>query len=232
MELKDKSFLVVGASGELGSRFAHALAADGVRLALTARDASSLDDLAAELGAVAIPLEITDESSRAAALATAEESLGGIDGLLVASGAVAFGLAGELDPAVEARLLAVNAVGPISLIAAAQSRISDGGAVVVLSAVVADFPTAGIAAYSASKAALSAYVAALRREQRRRLAVVLDVRPGHMETGFADRALAGDPPRMPEPEDPDELVAAAVAAITDDKRELAYDPMKRTLRVS
>jgi short-subunit dehydrogenase len=232
MELKDKSFLVVGASGELGSRFAHALAADGVRLALTARDASSLDDLAAELGAVAIPLEITDESSRAAALATAEESLGGIDGLLVASGAVAFGRSGELDPAVEARMMAVNAEGPISLIAAALSRISDGGAVVVLSAVVADFPTAGIAAYSASKAALSAYVAALRREQRRRLAVVLDIRPGHMETGFADGALAGDPPRMPEPEDPDELVAAAVAAITDDKRELAYDPMKRTLRVS
>ncbi len=232
MELKGKSFLVVGASGELGSRFARALAARGVRLALTARDARGLEGLAAELDATAIPLEITDESSRNAALAAAEESLGGLDGLLVASGVVAFGRSGELDPAAETRMMAVNAMGPISLIAAAQKRISDGGAVVVISAVVAEFPTAGIAAYSASKAALSAYVAALRREQRRRLAVVLDVRPGHMETGFAGRALAGDPPRMPEPEDPDELVAAAVAAITEDKRELAYDPMKRTLRVS
>ncbi len=232
MELNGKSFLVVGASGELGSRFARALSARGARVALTARDAGALADLAAELDARAIPLEITDESSRDAALAAAEESLGGLDGLLIASGAVAFGRSGELDPAVEARMMAVNAAGPISLIAAALSRLSDGGAVVVLSAVVAEFPTAGIAAYSASKAALSAYVAALRREQRRRLAVVLDIRPGHMETGFADRALAGEPPRMPEPEDPDALVDAALAALADDKRELAYDPMKRTLRVS
>ena len=36
---------------------------------------------------------------------------------------------------------------------------------------------------------------ALRREVRREF-TVLEVSPGHMETGFADRALAGEPPTI------------------------------------
>ena len=101
-----------------------------------------------------------------------------------------------------------------------------------LSAVVAEYPTARMAAYSASKAALSAYLTALRREQRRRLAVVLEIRPGHMETGFSDRSLAGEPPRMPEPEDPDALVEAAIEALVAERRTLAYDPVERSLGTS
>ncbi len=87
-----------------------------------------------------------------------------------------------------------------------------------------------MAAYSASKAALSAYLTALRRERRRQLSAVLDVRPGHMETGFSDRALAGEPPKLPEPEDADALVDAAIDALVAGRRELAYDPVKRSLQ--
>lgn len=232
MELEGKGFLVAGASGELGSRFARALVDGGARVALTARDPAAISDQAKELGAVAIELEITDPSSRAAAIESAVDALGSLDGLVVATGAVAFGRSGELDVDVEERLMAVNATGAMGLIAAALEPMADGGAVVVLSAVVAEFPTAGMATYSASKAALSAYLAAVRRERRRDLSAVLDVRPGHMETGFSDRALAGDPPKMPQPEDPDALVSAAIEALIADKRELAYDPMERSLKAS
>ncbi|MDQ3102729.1 MAG: SDR family oxidoreductase [Actinomycetota bacterium] len=232
MEIEGKGFLVAGASGALGSRFARELDRRGARLALTARDPATIVDLAAELDAAAIELEITGPSSRAAAVERAAGELGTLDGLVVATGAVAFGRSGEIDPAFEERLMSVNATGPMGLIAAALARMADGGAVVVLSAVVAEYPTAGMAAYSASKAALSAYIAALRRERRRELSAVIDVRPGHMETGFSGRALSGDPPRMPEPEDPDELVAAAIEALAAEKREVAYDPMKRSLETS
>lgn len=232
MDLAGKRFLVVGASGELGSRFARALAAGGARLALTARHPVGIADLAGELGAKAIELEITDARSREDAIDTALEVLGGLDGLVIATGAVAFGPVGTLESGIAGQLFAVNAVGPMDLINGAVDRIDDGGVVVALSAVVAEFPTAGMAAYSASKAALSAYLSALRRERRRRLSAVLDVRPGHMETGFADRALAGEPPRMPSPEDADELVDAAIEAMLAGKRELAYDPVARALRAS
>lgn len=232
MELTDKGFLVAGASGQLGSRFARGLRERGARVGLTARDPGSIGDLAEELGGHAIALEITDPDSRTTAVESAAEKLGGLDGLIVATGAVAFGLSGEIDPAIEARLIEINATGPMGLIAAAVPKLEEGGAIVVLSAVVADFPTARMAAYSASKAGLSAYVSAVRRERRKNLSAVLDVRPGHMETGFSDRALEGDVPKMPAGEDPDALVNAAIEALIADKRELAYDPMERSLSAS
>lgn len=232
MELTDKRFLVAGASGQLGSRFARGLRERGARVGLTARDPGSIGDLAEELGGHAIALEITDPDSRTTAVESAAEKLGGLDGLIVATGAVAFGLSGEIDPAIEARLIEINATGPMGLIAAAVPKLEEGGAIVVLSAVVADFPTARMAAYSASKAGLSAYVSAVRRERRKNLSAVLDVRPGHMETGFSDRALEGDVPKMPAGEDPDALVNAAIEALIADKRELAYDPMERSLSAS
>lgn len=232
MEIEGKRFLVVGASGELGGRLARGLASRGASVALTSRNAESLEDLADELDATALQLEITDAGSRSAALDGAIEALGGLDGIVLATGAVAFGDVGSLDPGTEQRLMEVNASGPMELLSAAVGRIEEGGAIVGLSAVVAEFPTAKMAAYSASKSALSAYLTALRRERRRSLSTVLEVRPGHMETGFSDRALAGEPPKMPEPEDPDELVAAILDALAEDKRELAYDPMERSLSVS
>ena len=74
--------------------------------------------------------------------------------------------------------------------------------------------------------ALAAFLAATRRELRREVNV-LEVSPGHMETGFADRALAGEPPAMPEGEDVDELVGLIVEAIEQGRREIRYDPKAR-----
>jgi cyclic-di-GMP-binding biofilm dispersal mediator protein len=86
-----------------------------------------------------------------------------------------------------------------------------------------------MAAYSASKSALAAYLVALRRERRRDITVV-EVSPGHMETGFASRALSGEPPAMPEAADPDELVATVVDAIESGRREVRWDTKERVLR--
>ena len=229
MDLTDKRFLVAGASGELGGRLAQALVDRGCRVVVAGRTETRTQRIAAELGAPSVQLDLLDPASREAAVAGALEHLGGLDGLLVATGAVAFGRSGELDSEVEAELIRVNAAGPIALIGAALPHLEAGGAVVALSAVVAEYPTAGMAAYSASKAALSAYLNALRRERRRDLEVVLDVRPGHMETGFAGRALAGEPPALPEPGDVDAFVNSVIDAIVAGRRELRYDLRERKL---
>lgn len=224
MDLNRQRFLVAGATGALGGRLARALHDAGAAVALAGRDTGALTSLASELGATpTAPLELTDPASPERAVAAATDALGGLDGLVVATGAVAFGTARELDDETAARLMAVNAVGPMALVRAALQRIEEPGAVACLSAVVADFPTAGMAAYSASKAALTAYLAAARRELRRDGITVLDVRPPHLDTPFSQRALAGAPPKLPAPGDPDELVTAIIAAVRDDKRELSYD---------
>jgi hypothetical protein len=52
-----------------------------------------------------------------------------------------------------------------------------------------------------------------------------------METGFAERSLAGEPPPLPEGEDPDELVRVAVQALADGRREVRYDLKSKELLV-
>ncbi len=198
-------------------------------MAAAGRDRERLGAVCAQLASKPIELELTDPESCESAIDGAISLLGGLDGLVIATGAVAFGRSGEIDRAAERKMLDVNARGPIDLIAAALPRFEPGGAVVGLSAVVAEFPTAGMAAYSASKAAFSAYLEALRRERRKQLEVVLDVRPGHMETGFATRALAGEAPKLPEPGSADELIARILDAVETGGRELSYDPRTRDL---
>lgn len=224
MQLQGSRFLVAGATGVLGGLIARELAAAGARVAVAGRDPDRLRAIALELGAPSTTLDLGDP---VACVDAASAALGGLDGLVIATGVVAFGDAGTLEPSVTRELFEVNALGPIGLVEAALGRVTS---VTVLSAVVADLPTAGMAAYSGSKAALSAYLTALRRERRRDGLHVLDVRPQHLDTGLETRALSGEPPRLPSPAAG--LAEAVVAALHDDRRDLAYDVDERVLSAS
>lgn len=230
MDIEGSRFLVAGATGVIGGKLASQLADRGARLVLAGRDETRLTQLGGEFDCPTVVLDYSDPDSVANAVELACEELGGLDGLVVATGTVAFGDARELDPEVLARLIEANASGPMHLITECLRRIEPGGTVVAITAVVAEFPTAGMAAYSASKAALAAFLAATRRELRREV-TVLEVSPGHMETGFASRSLAGEPPAMPEGEDVDALISQVADAIADDRRELRYDPKTREISV-
>jgi len=225
VELQGSRVWVVGASGVLGGALARGLAAAGARVALAGRDAERTAALAQELGGA--PTQVLDavdvESGRAAAQAAAE-ALDGLDAVVVATGVVAFGPAAEADDAVVEELFAVNTLGPMSLVRAALPRLADGGAVVLLSAIVADAPTLQMAEYSASKAALSAWASVLRRELRSRRVAVLDVKPPHVDTGLVDRALAGTPPRLPAGFEARAVVDAVLAGMREGAKEVVLDP--------
>lgn len=235
MELDGARVLVAGAGGEVGHHLVDALHRRGARLALAGRDLDRLRSAAEPVpgDAPLLRFDLRDPASCARVVGEAEAELGGLDVLIVATGAVAFGAAEALDPDVASALLAVNAAGPMALIAAAVPLLPAGGAIAALSAVVAEHPTAGMAAYSASKAALSAYLVALRRELRRRKVAVLDVRPPHLDTGFASRALAGAPPALPEPYAAADVATAVCDALAAGTvRELAWDLRARALVTS
>lgn len=232
MELQNARVLVVGATGVLGGGLTARLAASGARLALTGRCPDALADLAAQVDVQhTFTLDLVDLDACAAVVGRAAEQLGGLDGLVVASGVAAFGSARDEQDAVVEELFAVNTLGPMALVRAAVPHLaraggasgSGGACVAVLTAVLADVPTAGMAAYSASKAATSAYLTAVRREVRRDRVTVLDVRPPHLETGLADRALAGPPPRMPRAADRDAVLDLVVQGITEGRSELVAD---------
>ena len=230
MDLHRARILVVGSTGVLGQALTRRLAAGGARLALTGRRPDALAAIAAEAGAEhSFVLDLLDVDDCARVVRAAAEGLGGLDALVVASGVAAFGPAREEEDAMVEELFAVNTLGPMAVVRAALAQLSPGAGIAVLTAVLADAPTAGMAAYSASKAALSAYLTALRREVRRDGITVLDVRPPHLETGLAGRALMGVPPRMPRGADIDQLLDLVVAGLTGGSSELVADPRAGTL---
>lgn len=228
MELTGARTLVVGGSGVLGGALARALHDAGARIVATGRDPERL----ARLGDSAestLGLDVLDVVACREAVGTAVDRLGGLDLVVVATGVAAFGSAAELPDEVAEELFAVNTLGPITVVSEALSRMPDGGTVVVLSAILADAPMAGMAAYSASKAALSAYLSAVRREVRRQGVTVLDVRPPHLETGLADRALHGTPPRLPAGHDVDDLVGLVLEGIRTGAKELVWNQPSKAL---
>ncbi|PDP87271.1 short-chain dehydrogenase [Glycomyces fuscus] len=233
MDLEGARVLVAGATGVLGGHISRALSGKGARVVLAGRDEEALNTLAEELaGASTATFEAMDTEGCAALVRRTAEEEGGLDALVVAFGVVAFDTGSDSEDAVVEQMFQVNTLAPMAMLRAAADAVEPGGAVAAVTAVTADYPTHGMAAYSASKAALSAWLTAARADYRARRVAVLDVRAPHMDTGLATRPLAGTAPEnLPEPFPVDEVVDALVRALRSDARAVAFDPRDRRLSV-
>ncbi|MDJ0335614.1 SDR family NAD(P)-dependent oxidoreductase [Salinibacterium sp. G-O1] len=206
--------LVVGATGGLGSLISEQLEQAG---ATVLRSGRTTKTLAADLRA----------GDAAAQLIEAAVAVHGrLDGLVIAAGVVAFGPATELSDATLRELFDVNALAPVRLIRAAAPHLTasaqSGGEpfVVTLSGVVSETPTAGLAAYSASKAALAAFMQATSRELRRASIRLIDARPGHTDTALSTHPIQGAAPAFPAGLAPEAVAARIVRAIIDGEKDL------------
>ena len=215
-ELIGKHIVIVGASGVLGSKLAIQLSQSGVQVSAIVRDSSRIDHSAISRYALA---DITDS----AALRNAFVELSPFDGVINAAGVVAFGNLSELDDHTLTQLFAVNAIAPIVMLRESAAHITSGGFFLNISAVVAQQPMAGMAAYSASKAGVWGAMFAATRELRRQQIDVIDVRPPHTETGLASRPLAGTAPKLPTGLDPESVAARIIMAIKDGERDLPVE---------
>jgi cyclic-di-GMP-binding biofilm dispersal mediator protein len=211
---------IVGANGGLGSALARELAQRGARLLLTVRDPAKVTELRADLpGSAVAVLDLRDPDAGDTLVEAATAGFGRLDVLVNAAGIVAFGdLADTPDLAIE-ELFLTNVIGPLWLLRRCLPLlVASKGTVVQISAVVAETPMPGMAAYSATKAALTAADAALTRELRRAGVRVLDVRPPHTETGLAGRPLHGTAPELPEGLEPAQVARAIADALEDPRR--------------
>ncbi|MEL0316305.1 MAG: SDR family oxidoreductase, partial [Aquiluna sp.] len=183
MEIANKRFLVVGASGVLGGEIVKLLTEKG---AIVSGSASS-NDSAAKIPAkveVRLLLDLTSpESIKTLSdyLIAATE----LDGIINAAGVVAFGEVKDLTAETVGRLMAINASGPMQLFSTLTAKLAEKeeSVVVNITGVVAETPLPGIAAYSASKFAIDGFLAAAAREWRRQGIRAISARPGHTETG-------------------------------------------------
>ena len=220
--LDGASIVVVGASGGLGRHIAKQLAESGARLTLAARDRGALESLG--IDAALVSADLRDAAAGRSIVETAVEANGRLDGLVNAAGIVAFGALADTDDAVIEELFLTNVLGPLWLIRAALPALTESrGFIANISAVVAEQPLAGMVAYAASKAALTAADRALTRELRTAGITVTDARPPHTETGLADRPIAGTAPRLREGLQPDLVARRIVAAIRAGEREVPAD---------
>ena len=182
----------------LGSAVSRELVARGARLTLSGRSGERLTALADELGSAvvgAVPGDLIEPGLPAAAGRTGPGRFRWADrGGLRGRRALPSATSSSSMTTCWTELMLVNLLAPIRLIRAAAAVLPAGGFWRVISAVVAETPTKGMAAYSAAKAGLTAFDKAAGAELRRRQIRVLDIRPTHTETGLADRPIAGTSP--------------------------------------
>jgi cyclic-di-GMP-binding biofilm dispersal mediator protein len=220
-DVTGKTFVVVGARGGLGREITTQLTQRGASVIGTARSESSFGEMVGYTSRQ-LPLDLNDPRSVADFIDDLTSGPVGIDGLVLAAGIVAFGPAAETSSATLSELMTVNATAQLAIVTGLASTLArSGDAVVVsLSGKVAEIPTAGIAAYSASKAALHAFSVAAGRELRRSNIRWVDARPGHTETGLATRAVAGTAPDFGAGLTPVAVATRIVDAIVNDEKDL------------
>jgi len=217
--LDGASVVVTGASGGLGRHIARQLADAGARLTLAARDRSALEALG--IDATLVSADLRDAEAGRSIVDAALTANNRLDGLVNAAGVVAFGpLVDTADEVIE-DLFLTNVLGPLWMMRAAIPALTESrGFIANISAVVAEQPLAGMAAYAASKAALTAADRALTRELRAAGITVTDARPPHTETGLANRPIAGTAPQLREGLQPESVARRIVAAIVAGEREI------------
>lgn len=216
--------LITGASSGLGEGMARRFAAEGRALALCARRLDRLDELASELQpaaaqVVTAQLDVTDTESVASVFARLADELGGLDRVVVNAGLGKGAPIGTGNAAANIETVQTNLVGALAQVEAALEifRAQGRGHLVLVSSMSAirGLPKAQ-AAYSASKAGLSALGQGLQAELADSPISVSVLLPGYIETDI-NRGV-----RTALMTDTDTGVAAMVAAI---EKESAWAPV-------
>jgi NAD(P)-dependent dehydrogenase (short-subunit alcohol dehydrogenase family) len=226
--LAGSTVLVVGASRGLGRAVALACAAEGAHLVLVARTQGALEELDDAIraraagaedvpGATLITLDLGDGKLVDALGAALFQRFGRLDGLVVCAAelGVLTPLA-HLDPALFARLMAVNVLAPQRLIRTLDPllRAAPAGRAVFATCEPGRHPHAYWGGYAAAKAALEMLVRVYAAELRITNAKVNLVDPGPMETALRRRAFPGEVAgKQPQPAT---LAPAIVELLTPD----------------
>jgi cyclic-di-GMP-binding biofilm dispersal mediator protein len=220
-----KHILVVGGSGAFGQEFCNQLIAEGALVSGTARTSDSSVNLRADLASRLILDLESPQSIEAVAAYVAGQSVP-LDGIVLASGLVAFGSILETPQSVLDRLMTVNFSGQVELVRALLPKLQESASsgrspfVVSLSGVISETPLPNLAAYSASKTAIHGYSLAAAREFSRMGITWLDARPGHTESGLAGRAIFGVAPNFGTGKMTSDVVARIVRGIIDGEPDL------------
>jgi short-subunit dehydrogenase len=203
-----KSALVTGGSSGIGLALARMLREEGYELTLVARRPEKLAAAAEELGAEAVPANLSDEEECVRAVAAHNERWGGMDVLVNSAG---IGIGGsfasletkKIDLQINVNLRATLIVTreALPLLRTAQGQIF------TLASIAGTMPVPGLSIYAATKAALISWTNSLNREEAESGIRATALCPAFVATPMTDwTGLPGD--EMIQPEDIAELARA------------------------
>ena len=193
ISLDGRVAMVTGASQGIGRACAVALAKAGAQVALAARNATKLAEVAAEIeaaGGKAMPFEMdlaSEESIKAVTKAVVAQ-YGKLEILVNNGGITRDNLMLRMKLADWNAVLQTNLTGAFLLTQAASSSMLKArwGRIINISSVVGETGQAGQANYAASKAGLIGLTMSLARELASRNITVNAVAPGYISTPMTD----------------------------------------------
>lgn len=241
--LQGKRAILTGASSGIGRELALALAQQGVSLVLVARREEKLQSLAHEIetrpcnspkfpgcnsgacATISIPGDITDPSTRDAAIVAASERFGGLDLLINNAGTSAHGRFVDAGEDRLRRIMEVNFFSAAELTRKAVPLLQQGRQPVIVNvgSVLGRRGVPHNSEYCASKFALVGWSEAIYPELARLGIDILLVNPGTTDTEFFDHLIEkqGETPWPKQKGVPTDKVAAAIVrAIERGKREI------------
>lgn len=192
--LNGKNALVAASSKGLGRAVAWALAREGARLALCARDRDQLEQTADRICAstgtdvCTVPLDLSRAGAAETFVATAAEQLGGVDILVTNTGGPPVGPFEGHDDASWSAAIDLVLMSAIRLIRAAVPRMEQrcGGRIVNITSISVKQPVEGLLLSNALRAAVVGMAKTLADELGPRGILVNNVCPGRIAT---DRLL-------------------------------------------
>ncbi|WP_330303613.1 MULTISPECIES: SDR family oxidoreductase [unclassified Streptomyces] len=182
--LKDRVYVVTGATRGLGSAVARELVADGAKVIVTGRDEKSVADAASALGpnAVGVAADNADPETAARLIAAAHEHFGGFDGILISVGGPPPGfVADNTDEQWTAAFESVF-LGAVRLARTAAAELGEGGVIgFVLSASVYE-PIPGLTISNGLRPGLAGFAKSLADELGPRGIRVVGLLPSRIDT--------------------------------------------------
>lgn len=189
-----KTIFITGAASGIGAQLARQFAGEGHAVVLAIRNPSRAADLLAELGelAMAVPCEVRDAASVAAAVQTATERFGGLDVVINCAGTVEpIGLIEATDPAAWRSAVETNLVGPYLVARAVVPALrASKGVLINISTGASTLERRAWSAYCSAKAGLAMFTRCAALEFGADGVLVLGVQPGMVDTGMQERIRA------------------------------------------
>lgn len=189
VNLQGKVVLVTGSSRGIGAAAARAFAQAGARVGVMARSEAAVNDLAAQIGGIALSGDVASPTDMERAIATLVEQAGRLDVLVNNAGLIG-PIAGisAADPGEWGQAIDVNLKGVFHGMRAALPvmRAQGGGTILTVGSGAAHNPQEGWSAYCASKAGAWMLTRALDHEARSQGIRAISLSPGTVATDMQD----------------------------------------------